>query len=83
MKLITKTDNLVTYLFPDEEAHKQLEWEASYSWRVYDGSKWKFRLDTREQAVSYCKTLGGTMIGYATWNDELEANDYRNVEVIE
>ena len=82
MTTATKS-NLVTYLFSDEESHKELEFEMSYSWRVYDGEKWKFRLETREQAISYCKSLGGTRIGYAVWNDETEANDYRNVEVIE
>lgn len=81
--MTTKTMDLVTYVFPDEEAQKQLEWEASNSWQVYDGEKWKFRLETREQAISYCKALGGTRIGYAVWNDDLETNDYRNVEVIE
>jgi len=71
------------YHEPTLESVIELEKAMSGKWRVYDGEKWKIGWNTKEEAQMQAKRLNGTLIGYAVWNEEEQANVYREVEVIE
>lgn len=75
-------EHLVNYLLASEEMEYELERNQTHCWRVFDGSKWKFSLEDKQQAINLCKRLGGKCIGYAVWNEKDQANSYIVVELV-
>lgn len=70
-----------TYHEPTIESVIELEKAMSGKWRIYDGEKWKLGWNTKEEAQTQAERLNGTRIGLAVWDEELQANVYREVEV--
>lgn len=75
-------EHLVNYLLASEEMERELEEQQTECWRVYDGDKWKFSIESKEKAVEMCKRLNGKCIGYAVWNADDRANSYIEVELV-
>lgn len=72
----------VNYVLPTVNTLKELDEEASETWRVYDGQKWKFQLESKEIALKRAKQLGGLAVAYAIWNDEEERLMYMELEAL-
>lgn len=53
------------------------------AWRIFNGESWVHACNTKSQAISRAKILGGTAVGKAAFNEETGMNEYRSVEAVE
>lgn len=54
----------------EAEDFEALDKEANGKWQVHDGEKWKFHLNSREQAVHLARRFGGGVIGKCLWTEQ-------------
>ena len=70
----------VTIIGPTPETEQQREVNASGKWRLFNGVAWVMDYDTKAEAKKFAKLFGGTAVGQAVHNGEVNA--YREVEKV-